>query len=268
MPHPIERLRYVARAGGAGTSVLAEEAAAALGRFASDPPALVTGCRRLVARNLTSGPLWWLSARVLAAADPMAEAMRAAHDLASDPTPATLAQLLPDDATVAVLGWPEQLGDALRKRGDLEVLVVDALGEGSAFVRRLEMVEVEAVDVRESGLGSAVADADLLLLEASALGPGGFVAIAGSRAAAAVARSAQVPVWVVAGVGRVLPGRLWDVLTSELDAEDDPWELPEEVVPIDLADQVVGPDGCVPAADAHTRADCPVSPELLKLGRT
>lgn len=266
MPHPIERLRYVARAGGAGASVLAEEAAAALGRFASDPAALVTGCRRLVARNLTVGPLWWLAARVLAASDPMAEAGRAARDLAGDRTGLTLAGLLPDDASVVVLGWPEQLGDALRKRGDLEVRVVDVLGEGSAFVRRLEMLEVDAIDVRESGLASAVASSDLLLLEAAALGPDGFVAVAGSHAAAAVARAAAVPVWVAAGVGRVLPRRLWDALVSELDAEGDPWDLEEELVPIALADQVVGPDGCLPAADAYTRADCPVSPELLKLG--
>jgi hypothetical protein len=105
-----------------------------------------------------------------------------------------------------------------------------------------------------------------LLLETSALGPGGFVAVSGSRAAAAVARTAGVPVWVVAGVGRVLPARLWDVLVSQLDADDDPWELAEEVVPIDLADSVVGPGGCLPAAEAYTRADCPVVPELLKLG--
>lgn len=266
MPHPIERLRYVARAGGAGAAVLAEEAAAALSRFASDPPALVTGCRRLVARNLTVGPLWWLSARVLAAADATSEAMRAARELATDTTEQTLAAVLPDNASVVVLGWPEQIGDALRKRGDLEVLVVDALGEGTAFVRRLQMLDVDAVDVREHGLGGAVAEADLVLLEASALGPGGFVAVAGSRAAAAVARAAGKPVWVVAGVGRVLPARLWDVLAASLDAEADPWDLPEEVVPIGLADQVVGPAGCLPAAEAFTRADCPVAPELLKLG--
>jgi hypothetical protein len=266
MPHPIERLRYVARAGGVGVSALAEEAAGALARFASDPPGLVTGCRRLVARNVTVGPLWWLSARVLTAADPMHEASHAARALAVDPTAAMLAALIPDDASVVVLGWPEQLGDALRKRGDLEVFVVDVLGEGAAFVRRLEAVDVDAVDVRESGLGSAVAEADLLLLEASALGPSGFVAVAGSRAAAAVAHAAGVPVWVVAGVGRVLPARLWDVLVSEVDAEGDPWELDEEIVPIGLADQVIGPDGLLPAAQAYTRADCPVAPELLKLG--
>lgn len=266
MPHPIERLRYVARAGGAGVSVLAGEAAAALGRFAGDPPGLVTACRRLVARNVTVGPLWWLSARVLAGADPMQEAATAARALATDVTPATVARLIPEDISVVVLGWPEQLAEALRKRGDLEVFVVDALGEGSAFARRLQAVDIDAVDVRESGLGSAVAEADLVVLEASALGPGGFVAVAGSRAAAAVAHASQVPVWVVAGVGRVLPARLWDVLASTLDTEGEPWELAEEVIPLDLVDQVVGPDGLVAAVDAFTRADCPVAPELLKLG--
>jgi hypothetical protein len=79
-----------------------------------------------------------------------------------------------------------------------------------------------------------------------------------------VARHAEVPVWVVVGAGRVLPGRLWDALVQRLDDEDDPWDRPDEVVPLDLADVVYGPHGLSPAADAPKRADCPVAPELLK----
>ena len=46
---------------------------------------------------------------------------------------------------------------------------------------------------------------------------------AGSHAAAAVAHHAGVPVWVVAGVGRVLPQRMWEALTQRLDeGEDEP----------------------------------------------
>jgi hypothetical protein len=269
--HPIERLRYVARAEGAGPSLLGRESAGALASFADDPAALVTACRRLVERHTSAGTVWWLAARVLAANDPAGEAWRAAEELEDDPTAQVLAAALPDDATVLTVGWPEQAGDALRRRADVETLVVDAGGEGGAFARRLRNAGVDAVDVPDAGVGAAVAESALVVVEASALGPDGFLAPTGSHAAAAVARHAGVPVWVVVGVGRVLPGRLWEALVQRLDGDgagagDDaePWDRLDEVVPLDLADIAYGPLGPSPAADAPKRADCPVAPELLK----
>jgi len=263
--HPIERLRDVARAEGAGPSLLVRESAEALAGFAADPAGMVTACRRLVDRHPAVGPVWWLAARVLAASEQRAEAWRAAEDVDSDTTPQVLAGLLPDDATVVLLGWPEQAAEAVRRRGDLEVLVVDCGGEGSDLGRRLRAAGLDALDVPDGGVGAAAAEADLVLLEASALGPGGFVAPSGSRAAAAVACRAGTPVWVVAGVGRVLPGRLWDALVDRMDGGGaEPWDRYDEVVPLDLAGQVVGPGGTVPAGDAPRRADCPVAPELLR----
>ncbi|MGH9208547.1 MAG: hypothetical protein ACRD1G_18670, partial [Acidimicrobiales bacterium] len=64
--HPIERLRYVARADGAGPSALVRAAAGALAGFSGEPVALVTACRRLVDRHPAVGPMWWLAARVMA----------------------------------------------------------------------------------------------------------------------------------------------------------------------------------------------------------
>jgi translation initiation factor 2B subunit (eIF-2B alpha/beta/delta family) len=245
--------------------LLARESAGALATFTEDPQALVTACRRLVDRHLTAGTVWWLAARVLAAADPSSEAWRAAEEIEDDPTSQVVAAALPEDATVVVVGWPEQAGDALRRRADVEALVIDAGGEGEGFSRRLRNADVEAVDVPDSGVGAAVAESDLVLLEASALGPDGFVAPCGSRAAAAVAQHAGVPVWVVAGTGRVLPARLWQALVQRLDAaEEEAWDRADEVVPLDLADTVYGPLGPSPAFDAPKRADCPVAPELLK----
>jgi hypothetical protein len=262
--HPIEQLRWVARAAGEGPALLAREAAGALATFADDPAGLVTACRRLVDRQPTSGPMWWLAARVLGAPiDATREAWAAASDLEDDTTPDVLVDAIPDDATVAVLGWPEQGGAALRRRGDAFVLVVDAAGEGSGFARRLRGSGVEAELVPESGLGAAVADSDLVLLEAMALGPEGFVAISGSRAAAATARHAGVPVLVAAGVGRILPGRLWEALVARLE-RDEPWLASDELVPLDLADHVAGPTGVDVPVEAVRRADCPVTPELLK----
>src|SRR5439155_19698019 len=102
--HPIERLRMVARAAGEGPALLAQEAAGALAAFAGDPAGLVTACRRLVDRQPTSGPIWWLSARVLASDDPTGEAWRAAEEPSDDDTPSVLAAHLPDHAPVSVIG--------------------------------------------------------------------------------------------------------------------------------------------------------------------
>jgi hypothetical protein len=265
--HPIERLRYVARASGADQALLVQETAQALAAFRDDPAGLVAACRRIVDRHPTSGPLWWLCARVLTSPDGQREAWQAVADIEGDATPSELAFSLPEDATACVVGWPELVGDALPRRGDVEVLAVDALGEGSGLVRRLVHAGIDAVDVPSSGLGAAVASSDVLLLEAVALGPTGFVAVSGSLAAATVARHAEVPVWVVAGVGRLLPARMWDALAGRhATRAADPWDLDEEVVPLSLADSVCGPSGLDAPDLALRRTDCPVAPELFDVG--
>ena len=247
--------------------MLVRETAHALAAFHDDPAGLVAACRRIVDRHPTSGPLWWLCSRVLTAPDGHREAWQAVDDIEADPTATELAFALPEDSTACVIGWPELVGDALPSRGDVEVLAVDALGEGSGLVRRLMHSGIDAVDVPTAGLGAAVLHADVLLLEAVALGPTGFVAVSGSYAAAAVARQAEVPVWLVAGTGRVLPTRMWDALSGRRTARRaDPWDLDEEVVPLDLVDQVCGPAGLEPPAVALRRTDCPVAPELFDAG--
>lgn len=255
----------VARAEGAGPTLLAREAAGALAGFSYDPAALVTGCRRLVDRHPEVGTLWWLAARVLAAGDPPAEIQRAAAALDADPTAGILATELSGPQSAVVVGWPEQTAQALRRRGDIEALVVESDGEGQALARRLSAAGVDAWDVPESGAAASVVVAGLVIIEALSAGPSGLLAAAGSHAAAAVARTRGVPVWAVAGVGRVLPGRLWEAQLSRLDSQgEEPWERPFEVVPVELVDQVVGPGGCRPGADLGAAADCAVAPELLR----
>lgn len=261
--HPIERLRYVARASGASQDVLVQETARALTSFDDDPHGLVTACRRIVSRQPSSGPLLWFSARVLAAGDPRTEMWEAAGEVAADATPRELAHALPEEATVVVLGWPDVIAAALPRRGDLDVLVVDALGEGSGLVQTLLRHDCDALDIPQAGLGAAVAEADLVLLESSAVGPTEFLAVSGSRAAGAVAHHAGVPVWLVAGVGRLLPQRMWDGLKKRL-GRHEPWDVDDEIVPLDLVDCIAGPAGVQPAADALRRIDCPVVPELFK----
>src|SRR5205807_5801795 len=113
----------------------------------------------------------------------------------------------------------------------------------------------DAVLVPDAGVAAAVPEADLVLLEATALGPDGFVAALGSAAAAAAAWVAQVPVWAVAGCGRALPARMWESLLDRIDGDGlDPWDRPFEVVRRELVARIIG----------RADPDCPVAPELLR----
>lgn len=243
--------------------MLVREAAGALMSFSREPHGLVTACRRMISRQPSSGPLVWLASRVLSAGDPIRELRVCLDALDEDSTARELRYAIPDGATVAVLGWPDAASDALPARGDCEVLVIDALGEGSGFVQRLWHDDVDAADVSLGGLGAAVADADVLLLESPAIGPDEFLAVAGSRAAAAVAAHSKVPVWLVGGVGRSLPGPLYDSLRQRVMPED-PWDVDEEFVPLDLVTHIVGPAGVVAVSEALQQQDCPVAAELLR----
>jgi hypothetical protein len=261
--HPVERLRHLARAGPLEHGVLVRESAVALGALGADAAGLVLACRRLLQHHPASGPLRWLCARVLCSDEPRHEAWRCVEEIDDDPTAHRLGVELPEAATVVVLGWPEVTTGALTRRADVRPLVVDSLGEGAQFARQLRDLGNEAEEVDEGGTGAAVVVADLVVLEAAAVGPDAFVAPPGSRAAAAVARHAGLPVWVVAAVGRVLPPGLWASLSAGL-ATEDPWCSSQEVVPLDLAEVVVRPSGLLTPAELRaTPVDCPDAPELL-----
>jgi hypothetical protein len=212
----------VARSGEAGDPLAVVEAAEALATFADDPAGLVTACRRLLERGPGFGPLWWMASRVLCALDPAAEAYAAATDLERDATVARLALELPEGPVVA----------------------------GSTGLRRRLAAAGAEVEVMVSGAAS------LALLEAQAAGPDGFAAAPGSGTLARAARQAGVPVWLVAGVGRVLPARLYEALIAR--AGDT-----VEVLPLSVVDRVAGPDGIHTPAVALARTDCPTAPELL-----
>ncbi len=167
--HPIERLRYVARAGGAPPSSLVTEAAAALAGLAEDPAALVTACRRLVERHPHVGPMWWLASRVLTAPEAAVEAWKVVDELEHDQTSRLLAAELGESAAVVVLGWPELAGSAIMRRGDLAVMLVDPFGEADGLIRRLRSAGGDVLEVPMAGLATAVAAADLVLVEAMAL---------------------------------------------------------------------------------------------------
>lgn len=261
--HPIERLRYVARAGDAPTAPLVREAAIALASFAHDPVELLTACRQLVERRPTSGPLLWVAARMVTGTDPGTEAWEAVEALERDTTARELAHALPAEATVLVIGASENCADAVLQRPDVEVFVADTVGEGYGLLRQLEARDHAAVDVPAAGVGAAAAEVDLVVLEAEIMHDDAALARSGSLAAAAVARHYGTPVWMVAGVGRVVPSRMFGWVTDRADARE-PWDADLESVPVSLVDRIVGPAGLQPVGELRYRIDCPVAPELFR----
>lgn len=257
--HPIERLRHVARAGGAPVDEVFRAAAASLAGFAEDPVSLVTACRRLIERHPVNGPIWWLCARVLTSGDPHDEAWRCLDAWVSDRTPVELGHALPDGATVAVVGSPDRFVGAFAGRGDIGVLAVDVEGDSYGFVRRLDSVDVRADTVDVARLGPAVAASDLVLLDAVAVGPDAALAALGSWPVAAVAHTSGVPVWLVAGTGRVIAPGTWPTVS----------ERTSDSVTVDriadaLVDQVVGEVGPEAWPEALRRGDMPDVAELRR----
>jgi hypothetical protein len=257
---PFERLRAIARYGGADRLVVAE-AADCLAEFDDDPAALVVTCRRLLHHHPERAPLWWLCARVLAAPEPSDAAWDAEALVQADHTADRLSGLLPfpADHPVAVVGWPESSGAALGMRPDLEVLVVRDggadrwrrdLANSDASARPVDAVEAAALEPSHLLIEVAGASSDQILVGAGA-----------GEVVTTVARPGLV-VWLVAGVGRVLPDRLFGAMLGEL---GDPDDHGLELLDVQRADRIAGPNGLVRPEHLGRLVDCPVAPELLRL---
>jgi hypothetical protein len=271
---PAERLRSVTRRS-VSDDDLAGEAADALAGFASEPASLVVACRRVLAHHPAHGALWWVCARILAAADPAAAARDAARLLAADRTASRLAASLPlldDEQVVAVVGWPQAVDDALAERQDLPVVSVRVEGADPMFAIRRRRTErnVRIVDAWDAALSEVA----YLLVPASAIGPGTALVPAGVGALLGELGRRVRETWLVGGVGRVLPGRLYDAAVAgandprpgdagsrRYDEIDDP---APEVCSLERFDRVAGPRGVESPIDAVARPDSPVVPELLR----
>ena len=181
-----------------------------------------------------------------------------------DPTTSELAHAIPEacDGLRARLAGTARPG--LGRRGDVEVLVVDTLGEGSGFVRALERVDVEAIDVPLAGLGAAVAESQVVVLDAlrrprttSWRWPGleprrRWPATLRCRCGRSPARVACFP----CACGTPLrPG-------STCGASRGSWTRTRSRS--SLVDRLVGPGGLESVADGLRRIDCPIAPELLR----
>ncbi len=255
---PFERLRALARTGIDDTSLVLETADC-LSDFGPDPTQLVTVCRRLLAHHPACGPLWWLCAHVVAAADPASAARDAARRIDSDRTATRLSSLLPfpHDEPIAVLGWPETAGRALADRPDLDIVVIRAHGRDAGGMARLRALDrsIRVVDETE-----AIALAPThLLVEVAAMSP--TTALVADGVADVLWSLPQASLWFVAGLGRLLPPRLFDVLRAEVARQ----ELAYEELDAQRAIQIAGPGGLTPPSRLATLLDCPVAPELLRL---
>lgn len=262
--HPIEHLRYVARARGAGASSLVREAATALASLRADHANLVIAGRRIVERHPEAGPLWWMAAELLTSSDPTRLAWEIADRVDDDPTPRHLAAALPDEATVVTIGWPEIGGAGLMQRGDVRVLCADSRFEASSFMQRLERFDVECEPVPAESVARAVAAADLVVVEAVAASPDRVLAAVGSHVLAAVADSVSVPVWLVAGVGRRLPVEYVDTIAERVLVDAATWDHDIDDLPVPLVSHVVNEDGFVADVATGLRPACAFAPELLR----
>jgi hypothetical protein len=255
---PFERLRALARYSG-DDAELVLEAADCLADFSGDPQ-LLTVCRRLLAHHPASGPLWWLCAHVVGAANPSRAAHDAARRLRDDRTATRLASVLPfpHDEPIAVLGWPEITGAALRDRPDLDVVVVRTPDGGNRLRYRLPRSELRARVVDETA--AMALEPSHVLVEVLATSPSTALVPTGTTDLLWSLGTARLR--LVAGAGRLLPERLFEVARLEVERNAEPVAESLEVA---RAERVAGPSGLDFPERLATRVDCPVAPELLRL---
>ena len=190
--------------------------------------------------------------------------------LDADRTANRLAATLPSSKSneiVAVVGWPNAVDDALAERIDLPAVAVRVAGADPVYELRRRSTErsVRVVDQWDPTLTHIAR----LLVPATAIGPHAALVPAGVGALLDELGRAAREVWLVGGVGRVLPGRLFDAAVSaSADAELDTLREIDDPEPepcaLERFDRIAGPRGIEPPLDAAARVDCPVVPELLR----
>ena len=226
--HPLEQLRYLARGWESGEEFPAQEAAAVLADLAGENPAsLLQACRRLIEYFPSAGAAWWLSARALAAPEPVEGIWAAADELANDPTSRFVSDALPSGGAVAVPEPSSVVMAALRRRRDVQ-------------------------------LQRRSAGTYLCIVAARAVGPGSVLVGRHSASAAAAGARAGNDVWVVVERGALLPGPLWDQLVQRV-----PPVTRMEVVEASAFSAVIGDQGLGPFEEVLSKPSCPPVAELL-----
>jgi hypothetical protein len=262
--HPIERLRYVARATGADPATLVGETAFALRDLNIEPAGLVLACRRIIERHPTVGPLWWLCARLMSSTSPFELAEQLALEISLDSTATNLSDALPPDSTLCLVGWSYTGMQAAVQRRDCRVLVVDSHGDGQSAVDALERADVVAEYVALESAAGAISIADTVVIEALACGPGEALCVGGSHGVASIAYCMSRPAWLVSAIGTRLPNLMWLAMKERNLCGRESWEVGTDVVPIELFASVIGPTGVSTTSPHNFTADCEPLPGLLR----
>jgi len=262
--HPIERLRWIARAESESATVLAAEAAWTLAELVeAEPAALLTACRRLLERHPDCGPLWWTAARLVSADDALEEGRLAADQLCSDSTPDRLAGALRGAVAtgeVILLTVPADLSrQALEKGRAWAVRLLSG-----HFGIRYEMGSLAPLTGGVTGYlageeDEALDGASVLLVEALAAGGARCLVEPVAAGALEAAAAARVPAWIVVGTGRALPGRLFERAVDESERRGS-----GVAVPAGSFACGIGPDGQGEPGEVIASVTCPPGLELLR----
>ena len=272
--HPIEHLRYVARATGADPVSLVNETAQALRGLRSEPAGLVLAARRIVERHPTCAPLWWLCASVLAAADPFEKARELSGCMDADETTDHLVEALPAESTVCIVGWNPTALEAIARRGDCRAIIVDSFGTGDAAVNALERLDIDVQGVTLEHAAIGVQMSDVVIIDALGCGGTEVLAVGGSHAVAALAYCENKPAWTVMRLGTRLPIELWNAMKLANRDADAPWRSDVDVIPRQLLGRIIGPTGILDMDMNKAQnneqnnvqsfvGECPASTEML-----
>lgn len=269
--HPIEHLRYLARAGYADAPELVAETASALRGLGLDHANLVLTCRRIVERHPTCGPLWWLCAELLTALEPRDTLRRCVDDVRGDSTPAHLAEHLAtqwaDGGMVAVNGWSWEIALALVSSFGFEVCVIDGDNGADHMVRVLERNEVVTHLVEPQRAAAAVGECDVVVVSGSFVGPDVLWAPVGSAQLASVAYCAGRDVVATTPIGTRLPRVFVEAIVQMVDDDTrgEAWYRDVEAIPFALVTTVVGSSGVESTARIASTGLVPEAPVATEL---
>lgn len=269
--HPIEHLRYLARAGYADAPELVAETASALRGLGLDHANLVLTCRRIVERHPTCGPLWWLCAELLTALEPRDTLRRCVDDVRGDSTPAHLAEHLAtqwaDGGMVAVNGWSWEIALALVSSFGFEVCVIDGDNGADHMVRVLDRNEVVTHLVEPQRAAAAVGECDVVVVSGSFVGPDVLWAPVGSAQLASVAYCAGRDVVATTPIGTRLPRVFVEAIVQMVDDDTrgEAWYRDVEAIPFALVTTVVGSSGVESTARIASTGLVPEAPVATEL---
>ena len=269
--HPIEHLRYLARAGYADAPELVAETASALRYLGADPVNLLLTCRRIVEKHPTCGPLWWLCAELLTALEPRDSLRRCVDSVQGDSTPAHLATHLatkfPDGGMVVVNGWSWEIAVGLAQSFGFEVCVVDGDNGADHMVRVLERNDLTVHLVDPQRAAAAVGECNAVVVSSVFSGEFTVWAPVGSHQLASVAYCAGIEVVATTPVGTRLPKAFVDAIVGLIDdhTRGEAWHRDVEAVPLGLLTTLVGPSGIGKSSDLLSLGipiEARVAPEL------